>query len=414
MRLGHAAAGITARAAIRLAVEQCVDMVGGLYSGQIGVLVAAVRISNLLNDDGLDAVLQERLDLLARAEIDGFDLLSGKAGAIIGLISLAEMTKREDLLERAICLAQELIQAGCSSHRGVFWRPPGQAGGRPLLGLSHGIAGAALALLRLYERAGDESIRRLVERALAYEDSFYNPSAANWPDLRYAAGRGRSFAAPFQSMWCHGAPGIAISRLHATRLLGHEVFRRDLTAAVATTRRSIEVTIETDPVNFCLCHGIAGNADILLSCSPADTADVRCGVGDLGIERYTRNEPWPCGVTSAGESPGLFLGTAGIGYFYLRLGGAPVPSILDPDPRELSGNQAERPESLSSGLADPVAALGKRGAVSLAAPAVATERGLDERRSRDYWPASSRRGQYIVTEMHRVGHERSGAQQMLR
>ena len=262
VRLGHAAAGITARAAIRLAVEQCVDMVGGLYSGQIGVLVAAVRISNLLNDDGLDAVLQERLDLLARAEIDGFDLLSGKAGAIIGLISLAEMTKREDLLERAICLAQELIQAGCSSHRGVFWRPPGQAGGRPLLGLSHGIAGAALALLRLYERAGDESIRRLVERALAYEDSFYNPSAANWPDLRYAAGRGRSFAAPFQSMWCHGAPGIAISRLHATRLLGHEVFRRDLTAAVATTRRSIEVTIETDPVNFCLCHGIAGNADI--------------------------------------------------------------------------------------------------------------------------------------------------------
>ena len=43
----------------------------------------------------------------------------------------------------------------------------------------------------------------------------------------------------------------------------------------------------------------------------------------------SNRNPWPYGVTSGGETPNLMLGTAGIGYFYLRLyDAAAIPSVL--------------------------------------------------------------------------------------
>jgi hypothetical protein len=43
-------------------------------------------------------------------------------------------------------------------------------------------------------------------------------------------------------------------------------------------------------------------------------------VGEQGIEQIERQDlRWPCGVTDGDETPNLMLGTAGIGYFYLRL-----------------------------------------------------------------------------------------------
>jgi lantibiotic biosynthesis protein len=47
-----------------------------------------------------------------------------------------------------------------------------------------------------------------------------------------------------------------------------------------------------------------------------------------GVKKYENpGLPWPCGVHS-GETPGLMLGLAGIGYFYLRLTNASkIPSV---------------------------------------------------------------------------------------
>jgi lantibiotic modifying enzyme len=56
-------------------------------------------------------------------------------------------------------------------------------------------------------------------------------------------------------------------------------------------------------------------------------------IGERGIQEFHNQEaPWPCGVLEGGETPGLMLGLAGIGYFYLRLhdpeGVPPVVIIL--------------------------------------------------------------------------------------
>ena len=62
-------------------------------------------------------------------------------------------------------------------------------------------------------------------------------------------------------------------------------------------------------------------------------------VAATGHARHVRGTAtWPCGIPLPGvEVPSLMLGTAGIGYFYLRLlHPGRVPSLLLPQPETLA------------------------------------------------------------------------------
>ena len=49
--------------------------------------------------------------------------------------------------------------------------------------------------------------------AYKYERHYYNPIQENWPDFRRPSDL--DIHSSFGTVWCHGAPGIAISRLAA-------------------------------------------------------------------------------------------------------------------------------------------------------------------------------------------------------
>jgi len=53
-------------------------------------------------------------------------------------------------------------------------------------------------------------------------------------------------------------------------------------------------------------------------------------VAQRGVEMYERKGLlWSCGVNGGAETPNLMLGTAGIGYFYLRVAEPErTPSVL--------------------------------------------------------------------------------------
>jgi lantibiotic modifying enzyme len=134
--------------------------------------------------------------------------------------------------------------------------------------------------------------------------------------------------------WCHGAPGIGLSRLRAWALTGDEARRLEAETALSTTARALDASLETGAgFGFSLCHGDAGNAELPLLAARmlGDVAQRERAerVGRMGIERYLRADaPWPCGVPAGGETPNLMLGLAGIGWFYLRLHDPAVPSVL--------------------------------------------------------------------------------------
>jgi lantibiotic biosynthesis protein len=306
----------------------------GLYTGRLGVALAAAWVAEALQEGGLlerAARLLEGLEPFGEGE---FDLLSGRAGAIVGLLALRRLLGQEELVGRAARLGEELLDSAERTEAGYSWASPSFPTSGNLTGFSHGAAGAAHALLELFATTGDPIWRRGAEEAFAYERSRFDPEAANWPDLRATPGRGEGDPQSFATFWCHGAPGIALSRLRAQQVLHDERFGAEAAIAIETTSAALAVSLPSRTGNFSLCHGHAGNAEVLLQADAilgprhGSGRDLALQVAEAGIESYgDRDEPWPCG-TYEGTTPNLFLGLAGIGLFYLRLHDPRIPSPL--------------------------------------------------------------------------------------
>jgi len=145
----------------------------------------------------------------------------------------------------------------------------------------------------------------------------------------------------FSMAWCHGAPGIALSRLKAWQASGEHTFLVQARIALNATMSALYYDINgswKSTVNFSLCHGIGGNADILLKggqlLNENEYINAAHHAGQYGIQRYgPTGITWPGGLkdpkdNSSLDLPGLYLGQAGVGYFYLRLAHPDIDSIL--------------------------------------------------------------------------------------
>ena len=309
----------------------------GLYSGTMGVAWALIRVGELLRDSAWQDRGIALLDELDPSPAEpGLDIMSGYAGAIPVLIQLSRRYRRPAWIELASRWGDRLERAASKSAEGWSWKTldiPAEAAGRNLTGFSHGTAGIGWAFSELAEATGEARFRAAAEEAFRYERAFYSPENQNWPDFRdYLRPPGSPPGPIFGTAWCHGAPGIALSRLRAWRLTGDPQTRQEAEAAVRTTKRSVELP-ESVRAGFSLCHGCAGNADVLLEAEgelgAPDLRDAAEKAGHLGIEQFeSQRLPWPCGLHGAGETSNLMLGTAGIGYFYLRLADRTVPTVL--------------------------------------------------------------------------------------
>jgi lantibiotic modifying enzyme len=308
----------------------------GVYSGALGIAWSLLEVGSTLGDGNWTERAVGLLDGLENAIAGaGLDVMSGYAGAIPAFLALSRRCGRPDWVNLSVRCGEELERAAVRSSEGWSWKTidiPGQAGLRNLTGFSHGTAGIGWALLELSQATGELRFQSAAEEAFRYERSHYSREHENWPDfrdfLRPAGGNGPVFS----TAWCHGAPGIALSRLRAWGLTASPLAREEAEAAVRTTTRAVQAP---DAVRggFSLCHGCAGNADVLLEAAEilgaAEAREAAEKIGYTGIEQFEAQRlPWPCGLPGAGETPGLMLGTAGIGHFYLRMAKPGIPTAL--------------------------------------------------------------------------------------
>jgi lantibiotic modifying enzyme len=338
---GDAQVGTTAAAALRQALDRIEEEPPslGLYTGTLGVVVVVGRAAVLLEDEGLTKRSAVQRQVLAGAPVpDGFDLLSGAAGAVTGLLALAADHDDPAFIDQARRCGEALLQTSRRTAAGRSWgneRIPSEA---DLTGLSHGATGPALALAGLSRVTGDTAFAGAARDALRYESSLFDASAGNWPDLRNArrgpradGDRARSFA----TFWCHGAPGMAAARLELLDLLDPGMVE-ETALALATTARAVRHMLDAQET-YCVCHGLAGNAEVLLQASRSKAGARLLGQGAAGLPeevaavgcaRYpAKGQPWPSGV-HGGHNPSLFLGSAGVGRFLLRLHDARLPTLL--------------------------------------------------------------------------------------
>jgi lantibiotic modifying enzyme len=192
--------------------------------------------------------------------------------------------------------------------------------------MAHGAAGMAIAWFRLAEASGRAAFRAAGREALAFERGAFDRAAGGWPDFRFGKTDG---AVPCSTMWCHGAPGIGLSRLALLDLEDDPAFIGEIEAAISATKHYGMRHADH------LCCGNFGRIDLLVEAGHrfGDAAllgtaaaaaearlDLRAARGSFGLS---------CDDAPEWLKPSLFRGIAGLGYELLRIA-APgdVPSVL--------------------------------------------------------------------------------------
>lgn len=314
-----------------------------LYTGSLGVALACARVGRLCGDADIanlhGEIAQHALGL--NPATDKADFLSGLAGGIMALLGLHQIDEDAGYLHHARELGDRLSASAIHSRRGSFWASDLTVGKMGLTGLSHGSAGIAYALLELDRWSPSEKLRSTAISAIQYEDSWFDQERKNWPDLRKSSHKISSRSPDVSkclSYWCHGAPGIAISRLFATRISAE--FRHSAIVALDNTRAAAVRLGAGENVDYSLCHGLCGLAEVLKIGSELLDGDdsqacleAAVSIMQLGIDQYEHSsKPWPTGLGASSEVPGLMLGLAGIGYSYLSWENR-LPSWIAPAPR---------------------------------------------------------------------------------
>ena len=276
-------------------------------------------------------LVQRALDLMACLDADiaptdrDCSIASGWAGAALVALRLHHDTGDPGLLARAAAWGEQILERRTAQGNGPrAWPYQGRA---PLAGFYLGAAGCAYVLFALGAAAGDDRFTAAAAEALDYENTLFDETEGNWRDLRPASPG--SMRRPFMTSWCHGAPGIALSRLAALDVRDDARWRRDLDVAVATT-----IGRAMDDVDH-LCCGNCGRIGVLLA------AAHRLARPDLQDAAY-RRAAWVIrraqgaggyrlapGLAELAAAPSLMRGSAGIGYQWLRLAEPElVPSLL--------------------------------------------------------------------------------------
>lgn len=326
-----------AAAALRHALHHPAANEASLYEGRLGVVAGGLTLAKALGDAKLAHDYGEEaarlITILPEATNDA-DLMHGMAGAILCLLQIArDMPQRAAAaIDVARSYGRALSALAQRSSHGWHW----PANGAPLglCGLSHGNAGIAVAFAELERIDPDATWRDALNATLAYEQYWFLPAQGNWPYL--FAEDAQSFDDHPQSCgmaWCHGAPGIALSRLALWRITRDAMFLESATTALQTIAADLSRSVPAAGTNDSLCHGPLGNADILLTAAhvmdDAQWRDVAARTARDAIARHEAGSAWESGLGIAnGTSDGLMLGVAGTGYFLLRLAQPTVPMAV--------------------------------------------------------------------------------------
>lgn len=273
------------------------DQPSGLL-GVGGVLLALIELSGKATDTKQEIAEAARRIVGAATkreigDLPALDVLSGFSGLIGSLLKFDSESARSF----ASRVGEHIV---ARQNADGSWDYPG--GHYPLTGFSHGSSGIISALGVLYKETGDSRFVRSVLHGLDFERSAFSEHRRNWPDRRFS-GTDDSFYCG----WCHGAPGIALSRLILSRV--------SLTAVDICKELEIALSITSNESCFMdhVCCGRYGRSAILRECGwvrEAENLESSCA-GTSGEKSFDYS--LVANVDGSVAVPGLFTGLSGIG-----------------------------------------------------------------------------------------------------
>lgn len=267
-----------------------------------------------------------------------YEYLNGISGTILSLLHLHSETKKEFLINLIDKLVKVLLNNFYYNGDGLHWDRSSNYM-KSLCGFSHGASGIAFVFLELGNYLKNEVFYYLAEQLFKYESNYYSNIHKNWMDMRnsfyddYTYNEHRTAflndnktfftVGDYFSAWCHGAPGIGLSRARAAELLKKRLYKKELGICINNVKRNASFGKKT---TFNMCHGLSGNLDLLLY-SGNKFKNIRDSkylfdIAEKMLINHEKEGIYLSGLHMfAGEKEdySFFLGNSGIGYFYLSL-----------------------------------------------------------------------------------------------
>lgn len=267
------------------------------------------------------------------------DLINGYSGTLLGLLHLHAASGEAWILEDIQAFLDELMARAQVSKKGLYWdRSQNQVCG--LCGFSHGAAGLGYVFMEIGHYFNNPAFYELGEQAFTYERAKFRKDYQNWPDFRngyfteedmirakakYKEGDLSYFTrSSDMNAWCHGAAGIGLSRLRAHQISLHSIYKKEALIAIAKTKKTELANTALASRSFTLCHGSGGNSDLFIEAAlqwkQANYLNLARKVAQSAIEHRTQHGRYYSGFSTPEqpEDTSLFMGNAGVGYFYLR------------------------------------------------------------------------------------------------
>jgi len=309
-----------------------------LFTGRMSVALALTRIDHLDPTAGFkDRAVEIALDSVNNRQWEQLDLINGIVGIIVGLLHIHAASGDNRLLPVIDMYVEKTLQLMQAGKQGVRWDRT-EMYITSICGYSHGASGFAYAFTELSRYFNNPSYMEIALQACLYETQFFNDDSGNWRDLRgpswylfgdtitkkYQEGDLKFFLKHSEmNAWCHGAPGVGLARLRMNEHAPNNPFARELLTAVDTTYRLTVTLPDAENDSPCLCHGLAGNAELLLETYRV-TGDESClqkawDVAEKIFLHHSKFGYYRSGNSTGVDDDSLFLGNAGVGYFFLRL-----------------------------------------------------------------------------------------------
>lgn len=334
------------------------------YTGLTGVVYLNIK---MFEATGNDFYLQSASGLIKELE-DGIkskvildDLLSGNAGNLLVITSLYTHTHDPQHLQLVKFLIDKLVGNARISKEGIKWGYKNNAIDS-FTGMSHGASGIAHVLIEVAKALDYKELNWMAEKAFAFEDQYYSKHLSSWIDMRISAhhktdpeilNAGAKFYYNDKkdvNAWAHGIAGMGLARLNAYQSLNKKEFKKGSLRAIIRTLADVES--EQSFSNFTLSTGLGSWIELLLTASEILNNPVlkqkAITLALKAIGSKNRNGFYGSGWYINKEDPALLVGTAGIGYMFLKILYANTASILIPPICKQAKNGLNEKHSLTA------------------------------------------------------------------
>lgn len=296
------------------------EKIGG-FSGMCGWFYAIFHIGHLLNNKKLIDYVKDKIIIIKNFSgiTQNHDIISGYSGALGALLSIHDKTDDENFKHLLLDICLDIYKAindniiVLHEKNCITWGKEGY------VGYSHGNAGVEPQLMRLYNIVGDIDILDTIKKSLLYSRCMFDKEHKNW--------KKELSKNDFSYGWCHGAPGILLSRLMLLQAgyIDKEIMQ-EIWDAIDTTKK------HSFGIDYSLCHGDIGNL-LILNYAAKVLKDYKLGLQciatlDEFLNKYFSSS-WGTAEFTETENSCLMVGPAGIGYGLLQFYDADMmPNIL--------------------------------------------------------------------------------------